>query len=127
MNKLLLSIGIAFCTMSAQAQVDIPDPLFKEALIAKGVDENNDGQIQIAEAVLVTKIDIGSYYIIKNLEGIQAFSNLTYLNCSDIQTTKLDVSKNLELTYLDCSRTRIGLLDVGKNTALTLLNCSYNL
>ena len=126
MNKLILSIGIALGAVNSQAQVvNIPDPLFKAALIAKGVDENNDGQIQIEEAALVTTIDIGFYYSIKNLEGIQAFSNLSYLNCINIQITKLDVSKNLYLTYLDCSRTQIDLLDVSKNTGLTHLNCSY--
>lgn len=126
MNKLILSIGIALWAMSAQAQVvNIPDANFKAALISRGVDENNDGQIQMKEAALVTTLDIGFYFIIKNLEGLQAFSNLTYFDCTNIQITQLDVSTNLALKHLNCSRTQISFLDVGKNIGLTHLNCSY--
>jgi Leucine-rich repeat (LRR) protein len=39
---------------------------------------------------------------ISNLKGIEAFTALTYLNCSYNQLTSLDVSKNAALTTLVC-------------------------
>ena len=52
--------------------------------------------------------------------------NITHLNCSNNQLTRLDVSGNTGLTNLDCSHNRLKNLNVTKNTALTELDCSIN-
>lgn len=52
--------------------------------------------------------------------------NITYLDCSSMELTALDVSKNPALTELACTRNRLTSLDVTKNTALEYLNCFYN-
>ena len=63
---------------------------------------------------------------ISNLNGIEAFTALTGLDCGDNQLTSLDVSKNTALTELNCSFMQLTSLDVSKNTALTYLMCSGN-
>ena len=52
---------------------------------------------------------------------------ITYLNCSDIQLTSLDVSKITTLTNLICFSNMLTSLDVSNNIALTSLNCSNNM
>ncbi|MBW9154356.1 Ig-like domain-containing protein [Clostridium estertheticum] len=61
---------------------------------------------------------------VSSLNGIEYFTSLTNLNCSNNGLTTLDVSKNTALTSLDCQHNLLTTLDV--NTALINLNCIYN-
>lgn len=85
-----------------------------------------------------------------DLSGIEYFTNLTRLECSNNNFTELDLNKlkltgltrlvcsdnaNLavlnvsgliDLTHLDCSDCQLTSLDVSKQVKLTYLNCSYN-
>lgn len=63
---------------------------------------------------------------IASLKGIEYFTNLTTLDCSEQKLTTLDVSANTKLTKLKCSENRLTSLDLSKNTALTDLDCDYN-
>ncbi|MCH5325729.1 MAG: leucine-rich repeat domain-containing protein [Duncaniella sp.] len=103
---------------------EIQDPIFR-AYLLENFDTDNDGEISPAEALEVTSIDVENSGI-KSLEGLQYFTNLTYLNCYGNQLTTLDVSKNTALTTLYCSRNQLTALDVSKNTALTTLYCREN-
>ncbi|GHU58355.1 hypothetical protein FACS1894133_2960 [Clostridia bacterium] len=67
-----------------------------------------------------------SYPEISSLNGIEYFTALTQLTCSDNKLTTLDVSKNTALTVLGCSNNQLTALDVSKNTALTVLVCDVN-
>ena len=70
------------------------------------------------------------------LEGLEVFTNLTELNCSNNPLTSLDVSAFTELEMLDCSncfnRSSVsrsysnGVLDLSANTKLRTLSCSEN-
>ena len=100
------------------------DTKFKEYCL-KNFDTNKDGKISIAEANAVTIIDVGNSSII-SLKGIEYFTNLNGLYCSENQLTNLDVSKNSALTSLYCYRNQLTSLDVNKNTALTELYCYNN-
>lgn len=60
---------------------------------------------------------------IKNLEGIQYFTNLAVLDCSSNALTSLDVSQNTELEILNCSQNEISQLDLKNNTKLTEVAC----
>jgi len=51
---------------------------------------------------------------------------LIYLHCSNNQLTSLDVSKNIVLKHLVCDQNQLMNLDVSSNTALTKLNCVAN-
>ena len=63
---------------------------------------------------------------ITSLKGIEYFTALTELRCSNNALTELDVSKNTALTELRCPYNALTELDVTKNTALTTLDCSDN-
>ena len=63
---------------------------------------------------------------ITDLSGIQCFTNLAKLDCSNNQINSLDVSANLALIELNCSYNPLGSLNVSTNTALTKLYCNSN-
>ena len=85
--------------------------------------DNDNTEISVAEAEAYTgAIDVRRLNI-ASVEGIEAFVNLTILNCGINPLTNLDVSKNTALTMLGCHNSSISSLDVSKNTALTILYC----
>jgi len=128
--------------------VDIPDIEFLYALINEGVDTNGDSLISYGEAEAVDTLicgfgtsscgDIGApcdnvgginptYGDIISLEGINAFKNLQYLDCSFNVLASLDVSNNIVLAGLSCGANELDNLDVSNNVLLTSLDVSNNL
>lgn len=105
--------------------VSIPDANFKAALIAAGVDKNNDGIIQESEAIEVVMIDVSNKSV-TSLEGISAFKNLHNLDCSGNNLTTLDITNNERLTTLYCSDNQLTILDVSKNVNLESLFVTGN-
>ncbi|MGC4104722.1 hypothetical protein [Ferruginibacter sp.] len=80
-NIFLLIFFIAFFGTTGTAQVvNIPDANFKQALLAANpsIDLNNDGQIQVSEALLVDQIDVNNKNI-SDLTGIQSFKISLFL------------------------------------------------
>ena len=114
-------------TVITECRVNIPDANFKAALIALGVDLNSDGFIQCSEAAAFTGyiIDVNNQGI-SDLTGIEAFPNITILNCSYNSLTSLNVSSNTALNFLICNNNLLQSLDVSSLTALYQLDCSYN-
>ena len=74
---------------------------FVQALIAAGVDANGDRRISPEEAEAVTFLDISSRGI-SDMRGIEIFVNLEYLDCSENELSRLDVSQNASLETLYC-------------------------
>ncbi len=72
--------------------VYIPDANFKAKLIAHGYDTNSDGKIQFTEATAVTGSLGVSSSDISDLTGLEAFTNISGLSCSNNNITKVDVS-----------------------------------
>ncbi len=89
------------------------------------IDVNNDGEIQVSEAQMVTYLDIG-YSSISNLTGIEYFTNLNILYCRNNQLTSLNLSPNTNLKVLNCIYNQITNLDLISCTNLLFLNCNYN-
>ncbi|CAM3387930.1 hypothetical protein FLLO111716_07650 [Flavobacterium longum] len=93
-------------TMIAGAQiVNIPDAILKARLISNGYDTNNDGEIQVSEAVAVTgTVDISQAFF-SDLTGIEAFTNMQTLHCSEngnlssVSLSNLPNLKSLHLNY----------------------------
>jgi Leucine-rich repeat (LRR) protein len=135
--------------------IHIPDTAFKNALLDKWIvngdyegylDENKDGEICDGEASRVMDLYISDPKI-RNIEGIEHFVNLKYLdvrgcniesisfsssslvelNCNDNILTTLDISRMNNLTDLWCNRNDLTDLDVSKNTQLKYLHCDNNL
>ena len=125
--KTILLINTLIFAVNINAQiVNIPDNNFKNYLLGLPLNSNNDGEIQVSEASAFNgAINCGGRNIF-NLTGIEAFTSITYLNCTANPLTSLDVSQNTALTELYCVQNQLTSLDISKNTALTVLECSYN-
>jgi protein phosphatase 1 regulatory subunit 7 len=101
MKAIFLSL-LLFLPIITNAQVvRIPDPNFKQRLIALGYDLNDDGKIQVSEAQKVTDLKVENLGIV-NLEGINSFTNLEEFSCHSNKISVLDVSKLKKLTGLYC-------------------------
>ena len=156
MKKLLLFF-FTICTFSTFSQiVNIPDPEFKQALLnySPRIDTNYDYQISIQEAQAITSLTITNHHReehggdpndpfggfpfvqegIYDFTGIEAFINLTYLDCSDNDLISLDVSALTQLTSLNCSSNinhmgfggGITTLTLPNSNTLTQINTSIN-
>ncbi|MCL2157807.1 MAG: chitobiase/beta-hexosaminidase C-terminal domain-containing protein [Oscillospiraceae bacterium] len=63
---------------------------------------------------------------IASLDGIEYFSALCDLDCSDNNLTQLNLSGLDELLALDCSNNELSYLDLTGLSKLQLLDCTYN-
>jgi hypothetical protein len=150
MNIRLLFISLFFAFGLAAQTVTIPDQGFLSSLIQLGFDKNNDAQIQQIEAEEIDSLNLEtrsvSFYsqyfsyerTIESLDGIEAFTNLRYLNinnrwlefngiATNVPTeitinhkniTTIDLSKNLFLETLLCNGNQLKTLDLSANTRL---------
>jgi hypothetical protein len=126
-HKVLKIFMILFPSFVLSQNVYIPDSTFKTALIVQNnIDTNYDGEIQVSEAIAFT----GGIYVpawgINDLTGIEAFINLTELDCSWNNITTLDISANTELVFLDIHNNLLMDLDLNSNIALQHLICLNN-
>lgn len=71
----------------------------------------------------VTNIGLNYAEGIENLEGLEYFTNLTYLNVSNMGLTSLDVSMFPNLETLECWNNQFEKLDVSANAKLVNLTC----
>lgn len=99
MKNLYFTIGLLFISYFGNAQIiTIPDVNFKSLLLnySPVIDTNNDGEIQISEALLVTELNLGMG--IQNISGLEYFTNLTDLELisSSISNFSLAPFPNLE-------------------------------
>lgn len=125
---ILFTICFSFLgTMWLTAQiVNIPDPNFKAALLAdSNINTNGDGEIQLSEAEAATEVSVVGNNI-NNLTGIEAFINITFLECSDNNLTSIDITNNPELEIFECYNNQLNSIDVSQNTALYQFECRFN-
>ena len=120
--KIIFSVFLIFLQHTGFTQnVRIPDPAFRQKVIALGYDTNDDGQIQVTEAQKLTKLYVNNLGIV-NMEGINSFINLEELGCYDNKLEALNVSKLKKLKYLYAYNNRISNLNI---TGLTNLEHLY--
>ncbi|HUH73600.1 MAG TPA: T9SS type A sorting domain-containing protein [Chitinophagales bacterium] len=105
--------------------IDIPDNNLKNVLIARGVDTNNDGEIQESEALVVDSLNIAGKEI-SNLKGIEFFKNLVYLNCSYNSLLVLDVSQLTQLKYLNFTYNKLSTINLNSTLQLESLFGHFN-
>ena len=89
------------------------------------VDINNDGEIQVSEALNVVYLYVFESQI-QSLEGVNSFVNLKYLRCFNNQLTELDLSGLNNLEELICSINQLPSLNVNNLTNLKYLMCASN-
>jgi len=127
MRKVILCIFLNVSFLAISQNVNIPDANFKNYLINNpAVNSNNDSEIQQSEALAFTGTLAFQFYLIEDLTGIEAFVNLTVLDCGDNNLTTLDLSQNTALLELYCYDNQIESLDLSANTALQVLDCRNN-
>lgn len=125
MKKITLLL-LLITSMASSQIVNIPDSNFKNRLIDIGVDTDTDGEIQVSEAAAVTGTLNVSGNAITNLQGIEAFVNITKLNCIGNQLTTLDVSLNTVLDTLQSGQNQLISLNVSNNPNLLQLDIGVN-
>ena len=115
-----------------QRYTSIPDTVFENRLIAKGIDDVFDGKVRTAFIETLKSLYVSESYWgedslkIKDFTGIQDFKSLKRLDCSGNLLRSLDLSQNTQLKDLDCERNQISNLDLSNNILLTDLDCSDN-
>ena len=102
---------------------NFPDDNFREWLLAQIY--GWDGVLTDAEIAHVTELSVSGTEI-KDLKGIEHFTALEALYCSNNHLTNIDVSKNTMLTNLYCSGNELTTIDLSSNKALLWLNCYDN-
>ncbi|MCB4808424.1 T9SS type A sorting domain-containing protein [Tamlana sp. 62-3] len=125
---LLFSFLMATAWFSTHAQnVNIPDANFKAYLVGDtAINTNSDSEISVAEAQAFSGELLINGLSISDLTGIEAFINITRLDCYSNNLTSLDVSNNLALTRLHCGSNQIETLDISANTSITDIQCHNN-
>ncbi|MFB9107341.1 DUF7619 domain-containing protein [Flavobacterium gyeonganense] len=89
------------------------------------IDANNNGEIEVSEAAAIKRLDISGASI-RDLTGIENFTNLIYLNCGANQLTELNVSGLINLKNLSCWSNQLLSLNVSGLNKLEGLNCGSN-
>ncbi|MDR6763543.1 uncharacterized protein YjbI with pentapeptide repeats [Flavobacterium sp. 2755] len=87
------------------------------------IDENDDTEIQLSEAIKVFELDMASRYI-EDISEIENFTNLKKLVCSSNYLKTINISALKELVYLDCSGNLITALDASQLKNLETLVCA---
>jgi hypothetical protein len=127
MKPTLLFLSVFLSANLFGQNVYIPDANFKAYLVGNSeINTNGDNEIQVSETSSFTGAILCNDLSISDLTGIEAFTALTFLECSFNELTSIDVSSNTALTFLDCSGNNLTSLDVSSNTALTYLVCYSN-
>ncbi len=137
MKKLYPFLLVAFFSLTSHSQiVDIPDPTFKNKLLnyPTPIDIDEDGEIQVSEALLVTELNF-SFCNFNNITGIQSFANLQVLTfgsytsvATPIDLTGLSALKSLHFTKCSFNTlnfeglTDLQALSIGYGTNITFLN-----
>ena len=128
LKKLFTLLVITGTTLATLAQnLNIPDANFKTYLVGNLlINTNSDTEIQISEAQAFAGSIYCSNMAISDLTGIEAFTEITILDCSDNQISTLDVSNNTLLTHLSVFSNSLTSLDVSSNMSITNLWCMFN-
>ncbi len=107
--------------------VYFPDANFEQALIDLGIDSDGTINQSVATSDIsgITTLDVSSKGI-ADLTGIEDFSSLQELYCTDNDLSRLDISKNTALTWIRCDSNQLTSLDLSNNTAITGLGCNIN-
>lgn len=144
MKKLSTITALVLSSFSFYGQiVSIPDANFKNILVHTNcarltsptwltdVDVNNDGEIQVSEALNVIKLDVSTDEFnnggnIITLAGLESFTNLTELNCKGNSIASLDLSPFPNLVTLECSYNQLTNLNASVLPLLVDLRCSLN-
>lgn len=108
------------------------EPYISEAIVPEGMGTpNGDGSVTLSDdekeqLKAREALDLPAKGL-KNLYGIEVYSNLRFLNCSDnLSLTKIDVRKLTKLENLECQRNALTELKVNGLSNLWRILCAEN-
>lgn len=108
------------------------EPYISEAIVPEGMGTpNGDGSVTLSDdekeqLKAIERLDLSNKGL-KNLYGIEVYSNLKYLTCTDNKSlTKMDVRKLTKLETLDCDRNALTELKVNGLSNLWRILCAEN-
>lgn len=90
------------------------------------IDSNNNGEIEIQEAAQVAHLDVENASI-SSLAGIENFTNIISLQCSNNQISNLNISSLKKLIDLNCNGNGLTTLTITGASSLENLYCQSNL
>lgn len=124
---IILFVLIVGNIVSHAQNVYIPDGTFKSILIRDyQINTNSDKEIQVSEAIAFKGEIYAGNCNISDWTGLEAFINITGLDCSFSKITQLDVRTFASLEYLNCEYNNLTDLDISHNIALQTLRCKEN-
>jgi len=133
MRKVLFAF--VFFTQLINAQVAIPDPVFKSYLLAAtgvnaahenvAIDADGNGEIESEEASRIFQLIISNSGI-TDLTGISAFTNLESLDLIDVSTTSFTSDGLTRLAVFYVKGTLIQTLDLSPSIAMIRLDAESN-
>jgi len=102
---------------------NFPDEEFRE--IVSGFDQDGDKVLSAKEIKAVRRIEISESEI-RDMTGVEYFTELTILTCTNSKISSIDVSKNTKLVEFMCSFNELKELDVSNNPDLEVFWCDNN-
>ena len=140
MKNLILLFCLIYSISTTAQIINIPDANFKNALVntncasfsptiyplaVDDVDTNDDGEIQVSEALAVTGLVIQNKQI-SSLSGIEEFTNLLTLHCKENQLTSLDLQGLNDMVFISCGNNQLTDLNITGLDSLQAVNCNNN-
>jgi hypothetical protein len=127
MKKTLLLFALSsFSVISYSQNTFVPDNNFEQALIDLGYDTAPlDDYVLTSNINTISNLNLFNKSI-TDLTGIEGFTALGMLDCSNNLLTAIDLSQNTALYDLICSQNNLISLDVSQNTNLSFLSCDNN-
>ncbi|MCB0533605.1 MAG: hypothetical protein H6574_20850 [Lewinellaceae bacterium] len=128
------SVLFLCCISLAQAQTTlIPDNNFERILINEGIDSDGqiNGQVLTSDINTIQILNLNGSSTpynqkITNLKGIEGFTALRSLDCSNHLIGTLDLNSNTQLVSIHCEYNMLASIQVNMLTGLTTLSCHDN-
>ena len=114
---------VAFQMGLAVNSTNFPNANFRNFILSQSY--GSDGYLTAKEIQNVTTLTVSGKSI-SSLTGIEHFTELTSLNCSNNSLTSLDLSNNTKLLTLHCFNNQLTTLDLSENKSLKNVYCYGN-
>ena len=125
MRYLLPLLFLCSFSVFSQIYTGVPDDNFEQYLINSGYDDVLDDYVLTSNINNIVYLDVSDQNI-SSLEGIEKFSSLQYLTCSDNNLQEIDLCSNFNLVFLDCSNNNLNALNLSHTPLLETLACDDN-
>ncbi|MDU7141069.1 MAG: hypothetical protein E6313_06650 [Finegoldia magna] len=103
-------------------ETNFPDANFRKMLKAKEYDADENGKLSESEIKAIKNIDVAGK-LVGNLKGLEYFTELEELTCTNSSLTSLDITKNTKLKKVECGKNPFKSIDLSKNTELLEFGC----